>query len=106
MIDHDSASGSELVAAALADSHVATIVGVRSFGKGVAQEMFPLPDGSALKLTTSRYYTPSGRDIDRVGLTPDTVVEEPSGSETGVVGHDPQLDRALTILAGRGAQGS
>ena len=106
LIDHDSASGSELVAAALADSHVATIVGVRSFGKGVAQEMFPLPDGSALKLTTSRYYTPSGRDIDRVGLTPDTVVEEPSGSETGVVGHDPQLDRALTILAGRGAQGS
>lgn len=99
LIDHDSASGSELVAAALQDSRVATIVGARSFGKGVAQEMFPLPDGSAMKLTTSRYYTPAGRDIDRVGLTPDVPVDQPSGSQTGVVGHDPQLDRALSILA-------
>jgi len=103
LIDHDSASGSELVAAALQDSHVATLVGVRSFGKGVAQEMFPLPDGSAMKLTTSRYYTPAGRDIDHVGLTPDVVVEQSPGSQTGVVGHDPQLDRALAILAGHGA---
>ncbi len=99
LIDHDSASGSELAAAALQDAHVATLVGARSFGKGVAQEMFPLPDGSAIKLTTSRYYTPAGRDIDHVGLTPDVSVEQPSGAQTGVVGHDPQLDRALEILA-------
>lgn len=103
LIDHDSASGSELVAAALSDSHVATLVGVRSYGKGVAQEMFPMPDGSAVKLTTMRYYTPAGHDIDRVGLTPDIVVEEPAGSQIGVPGHDPQLDRALTILAAAGA---
>ena len=102
LIDHDSASGSELVAAALQDAHVATIVGVRSFGKGVAQEMFALPDGSAMKLTTSRYYTPAGRDIDKIGLTPDVVVEQPSGSQTGVVGHDPQLDRALGIVTAKG----
>jgi len=55
-----------------------------------------------MKLTTSRYYTPAGRDIDKIGLTPDVVVEQPSGSQTGVVGHDPQLDRALGIVTAKG----
>ncbi len=99
LVDHDSASGAELVAGAIQDRHAGTLVGARTFGKGVAQTMFALPDGSAIKLTTARYYTAGGRFIDHIGLEPDVAVEEPAGSEPGVPGHDPQLDRALTLLA-------
>jgi C-terminal processing protease CtpA/Prc len=100
LVDHDSASGSELVAGAIQDRHAGTLVGARTFGKGVAQTMFGLPDGSALKLTTARYYTAGGRFIDHIGLEPDVAVDEPAGSEIGVPGHDPQLDRALQLLTG------
>ena len=103
LVDHDSASGSELVAGAIQDRHAGTLVGVRTFGKGLAQTMFGLPDGSAIKLTTARYYTAGGRFIDHTGLEPDVVVEEPAGSEIGVPGHDPQLDRALQLLTGGNA---
>ncbi len=99
LIDHDSASGAELVAGALQDRKRATLVGERSYGKGVAQEMFPLPDGSAIKLTTMRYYTAAGRFIDRTGLEPDVVVAEPADAVRGTPGRDPQLDRALALLA-------
>jgi len=98
LVDGDSASGSELVAGAIVDRHAGTLVGTRTFGKGVAQTMFALPDGSAIKLTTARYYTAAGRFIDKVGLVPDVVVEQPAGSLAGVPGHDPQLDRALALL--------
>lgn len=98
LVDHDSASGSELVAGAIQDRGAGKLVGVTTFGKGVAQTMFALPDGSAIKLTTARYYTAGGRFIDKTGLTPDVVVEQPAGSQTGVPGHDPQLDRALALL--------
>ena len=98
LVDHDSASGSELVAGAIQDRHAGTLVGTRTFGKGVAQTMFELPDGSAIKLTTARYYTAGGRFIDRIGLEPDVVVEQPPGAQMGVPGHDPQLDRALALL--------
>ena len=98
LVDHDSASGSELVAGAIQDRHAGTLVGTRTFGKGVAQTMFALPDGSAIKLTTARYYTAGGRFIDKIGLQPDAAVEEPAGSDIGVPGHDPQLDRALALL--------
>jgi carboxyl-terminal processing protease len=99
LVDHDSASGAELVAGAIQDRHAGTLVGTRTFGKGVAQTMFALPDGSAIKLTTARYYTAGGRFIDRIGLEPDVLVDEPAGSEMGVPKHDPQLDRALELLA-------
>ncbi len=99
LVDGDSASGAELVAGALQDRKRGTLIGTRTFGKGVAQEMFPLPDGAAIKLTTMRYYTAGGRFIDGTGLTPDITVAEPDGSERGVPGHDPQLDRALALLA-------
>jgi carboxyl-terminal processing protease len=102
LVDHDSASGSELVAGAIQDRRAGTLVGARTFGKGVAQTMFALPDGSAIKLTTARYYTAGGRFIDRIGLEPDVVVDEPAGSEPGVPGRDPQLDRALALLAPSG----
>ena len=102
LVDGDSASGSELVAGAIQDRHAGTLVGTRTFGKGVAQTMFGLPDGSAIKLTTARYYTAGGRFIDRAGLEPDVAVEQPPGSEQGVPGHDPQLDRALEIVVPHG----
>ena len=98
LVDGDSASGAELVAGAIQDRHAGTLIGARTFGKGVAQTMFALPDGSAIKLTTARYYTAAGRFIDKIGLTPDIAIEEPAGSQTGVPGHDPQLDRALALL--------
>jgi carboxyl-terminal processing protease len=102
LVDHNSASGSELVAGAIQDRRAGTLVGTRTFGKGLAQEMFALPDGSAIKLTTARYYTAGGRFIDRTGLVPDIVVDEPAGSQPGVPGHDAQLDRALALLAPSG----
>ena len=100
LVDHDSASGAELVAGAIQDRHAGTLVGAQTFGKGVAQTMFGLPDGSAIKLTTARYYTAAGRFIEGTGLVPDVAVDEPAGSQIGVPGHDPQLDRALQLLAG------
>jgi len=99
LVDHDSASGAELVAGAIQDRGVGRLLGTRTFGKGVAQSMFPLPDGSALKLTTARYYTAAGRFIDGVGLEPDVVVEQGAGAQRGVPGADPQLDRARELLA-------
>ncbi len=62
---------------------LATLVGTKTFGKGVVQSVFPLPDGAALKVTTARYVTPSGRSLKRVGLTPDIIVAEPAGAQRG-----------------------
>jgi carboxyl-terminal processing protease len=98
LVDGDSASGSELVTGAIADHGLGKVVGTRTFGKGLVQTMFPLPDGSALKVTTARYFTPNGRDIDRIGIMPDVVVPEPADAVRGVPGHDPQLDAALAVL--------
>jgi carboxyl-terminal processing protease len=76
LINGGSASASEIVAGALQDQHRATILGTRSFGKGSVQTIIPLGSNGALKLTTARYYTPSGRSIQAKGIEPDAVVEE------------------------------
>lgn len=74
LVDGGSASGSEIVAGALRDHGRATLMGERTFGKGSVQTVIPLRDGQALKLTTSRYYTPSGTSIHERGLEPDIVI--------------------------------
>jgi len=126
LINEGSASGSEIVAGALQDHRRAIIIGTKSFGKGFVQTVVPLSDGSALSLTTSRYYTPNGREIQGKGLEPDIPAEEavvqrakkedllvvaqeavgeketaPSGQDTKKdYRMDSQLVRAIDVLKG------
>lgn len=98
LVDGDTASAAEIVAGAIQDDGIGTLLGRRTFGKGLVQSVFPLPDGSAIKMTTARYTTPKGRDIDRIGLEPDVVVAEPPDARPGDPATDPQLARALALL--------
>lgn len=95
LIDQGSASASEILAGALKDHGVATVIGTRSFGKGSVQELIPVGQG-ALKVTVARWLTPSGKSISDGGLQPDINVERTPEDVTA--GKDPQMDRAVEFL--------
>ncbi|NMC51142.1 S41 family peptidase [Candidatus Kuenenbacteria bacterium] len=96
LVNGGSASGSEIVAGALQDHGLATLVGEKTFGKGSVQELENLDDGSAIKITIARWLTPKGRTIDKEGIEPDIKVELTSQDFND--GKDPQLDRAIKFL--------
>ena len=97
LINEGSASASEIVAGALRDNNYATLVGVQTFGKGSVQRLYELTDGSTLKVTIARWFTPGGINIDEEGVAPDIEVERSSDDFDNDL--DPQLDRAIQELS-------
>lgn len=98
LVNGNSASASEVLAGALKDHKAATLIGTRTYGKGIVQSIFELNDGSALKLTTSKYYTPNGYNIHEVGIEPDIELELDEKSRTDAQDSDkpdPEKDNQL-----------
>lgn len=101
LVNGYSASASEIYAGAMKDRGAATIVGTTTYGKGIVQRIFPLDDGSGIKLTVSKYFTPSGNDIHKVGIEPDVEIELPKELYTkSYLGRDEdvQLKKAVEVL--------
>lgn len=93
LVDGGSASASEILAGALQDYGKATLIGTKTFGKGSVQDLVSLGDGSAIKITVAKWFTPDGRSIDETGIEPDVKVE--LSEEDFAADRDPQLDRAM-----------
>lgn len=112
LVDGGSASASEILAGALQDNNRAVLIGTKTFGKGLVQSVRGLGDGSGLAVTISKYFTPTGRDINKSGITPDYVVElseqqrEALSGEREKIGttDDPQYVKALEVLQQKIAQ--
>jgi carboxyl-terminal processing protease len=101
LVNQYTASASEITSGAIQDSGVGTLIGTKTFGKGVVQTIYPLPDGSAVKITTARYLTPHNRDINHLGIQPDIVIAEPRSARFGDPKTDPQLRRAMQFIDDR-----
>ena len=101
LINGGSASASEILAGAIRDFKMGTLIGEKSFGKGIVQSVFPFPDGSGLKITTSEYFTPSGENIHKKGIKPDIEVKLPEnvkGIGIEYLNTDNQLKKAIEVL--------
>ncbi len=101
LINGNSASASEIFAGAMQDTGIAKLVGTTSYGKGIVQSVIPLSDGTAMKLTIAKYFTPNGNDIHGIGIKPDYEVELPDGMLSAVnvkKEEDTQLQKAVLIL--------
>ena len=96
LINGNSASASEIFAGAIQDYGVGTLVGTTTYGKGIVQNIYGLPDGTSLKLTTSEYFTPKGRNIHGKGIEPDVKIEYKYDEANPNA--DNQLEKALEIL--------
>ncbi len=104
LVNQNTASASEITAGALQDDGIASLIGTRTFGKGVMQTLTPLADGAAIKITTAHYLTPSHRDINLKGIEPDVAVTEPRDARFGELSRDPQLRAAVEFLQKKIAQ--
>ena len=93
LVNGGSASASEIVAGAIKDTGSGTLIGTRTFGKGIVQTVFDLGGGVGVKLTTDKYLTPKGIDINKKGIDPDIVVNQPAGGK-----QDLQLEKAVQVL--------
>lgn len=100
LTNENSASASEIFAGAIQDYGVGTLVGTTTFGKGIVQQIFPLTDGTSIKLTISEYFTPSGRNIHGIGIEPDVEIEYEYDLENPDA--DNQLEKAIEIVKGNG----
>ena len=99
LIDGNSASAAEILAGAIQDYGIGTLVGTTTFGKGIVQQIVPFRDGSAIKITISSYYTPNGRNIHGVGIEPDVVCEFDGETYYNSEDHyDTQLEKAKEVL--------
>ena len=99
LVDMNSASASEILAGAVQDYEIGTLVGTTTFGKGIVQQVIPFQDGSAVKLTISSYFTPKGRNIHGVGIEPDITVEFDGETYYNTEDHyDNQLEKAKEVL--------
>lgn len=102
LVNENSASASEIFSGAMQDSGKAKLVGTTTFGKGIVQSVIPLSDGTAVKLTIAKYFTPNGNDIHKKGITPDYEVELPDGKASAVNidrADDTQLQKAQEVIA-------
>ena len=102
LVNGNSASASEIFSGAMQDSGKAKLVGTTTFGKGIVQSVIPLDDGTAIKLTIAKYFTPNGNDIHKKGIEPDYVVELPDDKTSAVNidrADDTQLQKAQEVIA-------